>query len=139
MDWLNILIAIAGAVAGLSGLIIFFVNRHDAKRKNNFTVEDRQMLVRTANAVENLGHKVSSLEQDTTRLQLLNLIQNDATNKDTILKLGQHYFQDLHGNMYMTDLFAKWCRSQGIADKVVDEIIYLRNNGGKDGNGSDRQ
>lgn len=124
MDWVATTIGIAGAVAGLSTLIIFFVNRHDGKRKNVFTQDDREMLKGLRASVDILGGKVDSLEQDTTRLQLLNLIQNDEKNKDAILTLGHHYFQELNGNMYMTELYTEWARRQAIDEKVLLEIIH---------------
>lgn len=124
MDWVATAIAIAGAVAGLSTLIIFFVNRHDGKKQNAFTQDDREMLKGLRTSVDILGGKVDSLEQDTTRLQLLNLIQNDEDNKDAILTLGHHYFQELNGNMYMTELYTEWARKHSIDEKVLLEIIH---------------
>lgn len=127
MEWVTLLVTIAGAIAGLSTLIIFFVNRHDARKKNVFTVEDRNMIKEMVTSIGVLGNKVDSLEQDTTRLQLLNLIQNDGDNKDAILTLGHHYFQDLKGNMYMTELYTEWARKHEIDEKVLTEIIHRGN------------
>lgn len=127
MEWVTILVTIAGAVAGLSTLIIFFVNRHDSRKNNVFTVEDRNMIKGLATSMDVIGNKVDSLEQDTTRLQLLNLIQNDGENKDAILTLGHHYFQELKGNMYMTELYTEWARKHDIDEKVLTEIIHRGN------------
>lgn len=127
MEWVTLLVTIAGAIAGLSTLIIFFVNRHDGRKKNVFTVEDRNMIKEVVTSIAVLGNKVDSLEQDTTRLQLLNLIQNDGNNKDAILTLGHHYFQDLKGNMYMTELYTEWARKHEIDEKVLTEIIHRGN------------
>jgi hypothetical protein len=33
--------------------------------------------------------------------------------KKEILTLGQHYFDDLKGNWYMTDIFYKWLEEKG--------------------------
>lgn len=128
MEWVTLLVTIAGAIAGLSTLIIFFVNRHDGKKKNVFTPEDREMIKGMATSIDVLSGKVCSLEQDTSRLQLLNLIQNDGDNKDAILTLGHHYFQDLKGNMYMTELYTEWARRHEIDEKVLTEIIHRGKN-----------
>ena len=51
--------------------------------------------------------------QSITRLELMNLIQNDPTNVAGIEKLARHYFGDLNGNQYMTGLYSKWCAEYG--------------------------
>lgn len=59
--------------------------------------------------------KVSDNRQDQaiTRLELMNLIQNDPTNVAGIEKLARYYFGDLQGNQYMTGMYSNWCREYG--------------------------
>lgn len=47
--------------------------------------------------------------QAITRLELMNLIQNDPTNKAAIEKMARYYFIELDGDLYMTERYSKWC------------------------------
>ena len=85
MEWWQILVSILGAVAGLSTLIIFFVNRHDNRK---FFTEDEKKEILVA------VRKIPTIELDTMRLQILNLIQHSPSNH-SILFLN-FYFGSLH-------------------------------------------
>ena len=87
-----IIIAVLGAL-DIATLIIFFVNRHDQKK--------------------NIAKKLETLEKDVLRSQLLMLILMRPEAKKEILTVGQHYFGDLHGNWYMTDVFNHWIQDTG--------------------------
>ena len=52
-------------------------------------------------------------EQSITRLELMNLIQNDPHNKVEIERLARHYFLDLDGNSYMSSVYSRWCEQYG--------------------------
>lgn len=114
MEWWQILVSILGAVAGLSTLIIFFVNRHDSKK---FFTEDEKNEILVA------VRKIPTIELDTMRLQILNLIQHSPNNHDTILNLARQYFKKLHGNSYMIAIVCEWGKQEGIDAKVIDELI----------------
>lgn len=114
MEWWQILISIIGAVAGLSTLIIFFVNRHDSKK---FFTEDEKNEILVA------VRKIPTIELDTMRLQILNLIQHNPTNHDTILSLARHYFKQLHGNSYMISIVCEWAKQEGIDKQVISELV----------------
>ena len=116
MDWVAMFVSIAGAVAGLTGLITFFVNRHDNKQKNTFTEEEKAEIL-------NGVRKINTIEIDTCRLQLLNLIQHSPTNKDAILYQANHYFKELHGNSYMKSVVCDWAKAQKIDDKTIEDLI----------------
>ena len=88
----TILTAVLGS-ATLAQLIIFFVQRKDNKKK--------------------IPEKLDTLEKDTLRTQLLLLILMKPDAKAEILTLAEHYFKDLHGNWYMTDVFNSWCTEHG--------------------------
>lgn len=109
MDW----VAILGAIGGLSGLIIFLITRHDEKKKvTSFTAEEKKAIF----------DFMKKAEQDSCRLQLLNMMQHQPTNKDTILMLAEHYFEDLGGNWYMSSEFSRWTKEQKVDTKLVREI-----------------
>lgn len=90
------LVTIAVAVLGaldLATLIIFFVNRHDNKK--------------------NVENKLAILEKDTLRTQMLVLLLLRPEAKQEIMTIAQHYFADLHGDWYMTDMFNHWLSDRG--------------------------
>lgn len=58
-------------------------------------------------------------DQQITRLELMNLIQNDPTNVVGIEKLARYYFQELNGNQYMTGVYSRWCQEYGGDPSVV--------------------
>lgn len=59
--------------------------------------------------------KASDQRQDQaiTRLELMNLIQNDPTNIAGIEKLARYYFSNLNGNQYMSGIYSRWCQEYG--------------------------
>lgn len=91
----TIIVAIIGSTA-LSTLVQFFVNRHDAKK--------------------NVQSRLVTLEKDTLRTQLLLLLTMKPEEQQEVLTIGQHYFEKLDGNWYMTSLFNKWLKANNIAE-----------------------
>lgn len=70
---------------------------------------------------EHLDERIASVEntlndirQDTTRLQLDNLINNDSDNIESILKVAKVYFIDMNGDWYMTEKFKKWGKDHDV-------------------------
>ena len=70
---------------------------------------------------EHLDERIASVENtlndirlDTTRLQLDNLINNDADNIESILKVAKVYFIDMNGDWYMTEKFKKWGKDHDV-------------------------
>lgn len=51
--------------------------------------------------------------QQITRLELMNLIQNDPSNKAAIEKMARYYFVDLDGDQYMTGKYSDWAAKYG--------------------------
>lgn len=78
---------------GFFATVQFFVTRHDTKK--------------------NVKDKLVRLEKDGLRTQLLLMILMKPEEKKEILTLAQHYFVDLEGNWYMTDIFKKWLKEKG--------------------------
>ena len=89
---LQITLAIIGSNA-IIGLLQFLITRHDTKK--------------------NIKGKLERLEKDGLRTQLLLMILLKGDEKKEILTLAQHYFDDLKGNWYMTDIFNKWLEEKG--------------------------
>lgn len=57
---------------------------------------------------------VNDIRQDTVRLQLDNLINNDSDNVESILTVAKVYFIDMNGDWYMTEKFKKWGREHDV-------------------------
>jgi hypothetical protein len=92
----NLITTIVLAILASNGafaLVQFLITRHDTKK--------------------NIKGKLDRLEKDGLRTQLLLMIMLKGDEKKEILTLGQHYFDDLHGNWYMTDIFNKWLEEKG--------------------------
>lgn len=51
--------------------------------------------------------------QQITRLELMELMNNQPENVAEIEKVARHYFQELNGDWYMTGLYSKWCHEYG--------------------------
>lgn len=64
--------------------------------------------------LEPIATKVTNIEKDTTRIQLLTLIKHDPDNAESILKVARHYFVDLSGDWYATAIFQNWCAERDI-------------------------
>lgn len=67
--------------------------------------------------------KLSSIELDTTRMQLLELMSDDPDNVSEIMKVAKHYFRDLHGDWYMSGIFRKWAEQHNIntSDIIISD------------------
>lgn len=85
------LIAICGAIAGVDAWVM---NRAIDTLKEEITP---------------LKEEVDEIQLDTTRLQLMTLINNDPNNTEAITKLARKYFVELGGDWYMTAIFNEWC------------------------------
>ena len=57
---------------------------------------------------------VNDIRQDTVRLQLDNLINNDSENVESILNVAKVYFIDMNGDWYMTEKFKKWGKEHDV-------------------------
>ena len=92
---IQLLIAIIGSTA-IATLVQFFVNRYDSKK--------------------NIADKLTKLEKDGLRCQLLLLILLRPGETQEILTISEHYFKKLKGDWYMTSIFNKWVDESGIAE-----------------------
>lgn len=72
-----------------------------------------QFLITRWDTKKSIKGKLDHLEKDGLRTQLLLMILMRPEEKKEILTLGQHYFDDLKGNWYMTDIFNKWLEEKG--------------------------
>ncbi len=100
----NILLGILGG-GNLILFIKFLIERHDRKKER---AEDQD--------AEGLKKRLTVLERDGLRTQLLLLILLKPTEQTEILRIAEHYFKNLKGNWYMTSIFNKWLEDIGVAE-----------------------
>lgn len=99
------IIAISGAVTGL----LSWVN-------NQFTtavsaqISGFQEEVRTADKTD---------KQAITRIELLVLMNHDPENVVAIERMAKYYFQNLDGDLYMTQKYSEWARQYGGDTTIV--------------------
>lgn len=74
-----------------------------------------------AKVTEHIDKRLSSMEltvneirEDTVRLQLDNLINNDSENVESILTVAHKYFIEMKGDWYMTEKFKRWGREHNV-------------------------
>lgn len=85
----------AGAlVTGVITLITRYLDKKDTEKRNE--------------------KQLQKLEKDSVRTQLLVLMASYPGDKSEILECARHYFEDLHGNWYMTPIFNKWLEKESI-------------------------
>ena len=90
----TIVVAVLGSNA-LFAFLRFMITRHDTRK--------------------NVNDKLTTLEKDALRTQLLLLILLQPEERQEILTLAEHYFKDLRGNWYMTSIFNKWLQKSDVA------------------------
>lgn len=92
-------IVIIGAITG----VITWMNGQ-VQNAISSQISDLKTTVQTSDKSQN---------QQITRLELMELMNNQPDNVAEIEKVAKHYFQDLGGNWYMTGLYSKWCQKYG--------------------------
>lgn len=95
---ITIIVSVIGSTA-IATLIQFFVNRHDIKT--------------------GIQNKLTVLEKDGLRTQLLLLILLKSEDEQEILTLGKKYFSKkeaggLEGNWYLSSIFNAWCNERNL-------------------------
>lgn len=62
--------------------------------------------------------KISKLEKDSVRTQLMLLMTDYPDQKQEILTVAEYYFDKLHGNWYTTTLFENWLEQNDIPNPI---------------------
>lgn len=100
-----IIVAILGSGA-LSALISGVFGLIQARKNRQKEIEEE---------IHAMRKQLDLYEKDNLRTQLLLLIKDFPDETTDILRMAQHYFNDLGGNWVLTDIFATWARERGIA------------------------
>lgn len=64
--------------------------------------------------LDNISEQLDNIKLDSTRTQLLTLMSNYPDNESEILKVAYHYFKELDGDWYMSELFSEWAKERNI-------------------------
>ena len=75
-----------------------------------------QFMITRRDTKKNVYGKLTMLEKDVLRTQLLLLILMRPEEQQEILTIAEHYFGDLKGDWYMTSIFNKWLIISEIAE-----------------------
>lgn len=114
---LGAIATIIGFVAAGGGWLIHQVDNAVASHIEAQTTEIQTEVKNIQGEVEKLSDKVESQDKQTdlqlTRLELLTLMNDNPHNVVEIEKVARHYFQDLNGDWYMSDLYSKWAKTYG--------------------------
>ena len=108
--------------AGVFSLIQFFVTRHDTKKED--LSEIKKELIKIKSGQDDTNIRV-------TRMELVNLIQNDPNNVDAILQVAEYYFIELDGNAYAHAMFEKWAIEHDVAIGWLPKLMKGVKNGKK--------
>lgn len=100
---LTIAIALISALsgAGVLSFIQFLIQRKDNTQKK----------------LDSLLAKSTETELALCRLQLLNLIQHNGSQHETMM-VAERYFKELDGDWYMTPIFCRWLTEHDLAKPV---------------------
>jgi len=105
----KILLGVLGG-GNLILFIKFLIERHDRKKERE---ED--------NALGGIQDRLTKIEKDGIRTQLLFLILIRPEESAEILKVAEYYFVKLKANWYMTGFFKKWCDERGLEPEWFDD------------------
>lgn len=100
--------ALTVLIGGASGLCSW-VSQHFANAISE-QISDFREEVKESNARR---------DQAITRLELMNLMQNDPTNVAAIEKIARYYFHTLDGDLYATQKYSDWCREYGGDPSII--------------------
>ena len=76
------------------------------------------ILSRILESVAELKKQMKKQEKDNCRTQLLLLMSAYPQDIHELMTVAEHYFQDLHGNWYMTTLFRGYLKKNNITPPV---------------------
>lgn len=113
--WLTLLITVLGSAAFFS-FIQFLITRWDKKKDKKEEREDtiKEDIDSIKAGIQELNEKADIQEKDSCRTQLLVLIADYSQDKSEIMRLAEHYFDDLDANWYMSSIFTGWLKDNNI-------------------------
>lgn len=78
---------------------------------------DNRFVDRVEEQIEEVKEEMHESDENTdrklTRLELMNLIQNQPTNIAEVERVARHYFIDCNGDWYATKFYSEWATEYG--------------------------
>lgn len=99
------LIAITGAITAVCSWV-----SHQFGNAVSAQISDFQQEVRAADRTD---------KQAATRIELMVLMNHDPENIVAIERMAKYYFQELDGDLYMTQLYSEWAKEYGGDTTIV--------------------
>lgn len=111
------IIALIAALGGLAGLVsaiatVVFKIIDYRKAKKGETLEAK--LQPLFDKMDKQEEELHESRLDTTRIQLIILMEHQPHNHDTIVKVAERYFCQLGGNWWTASEFASWAKREGV-------------------------
>lgn len=125
MNVTTIIVAIIGGIggicAGIVSILKFVSERKDLKEQRSIENILDDKLSPIISCLDKLDKHRSKQDKelketrlDTTRIQLMMLIEHQPYNHDTIIKVAERYFLELDGNWIMAAEFLDWSEKEKV-------------------------
>lgn len=101
---ITIITAVLGCEA-LFKIIDKLIDRFGSKNKRLDNYDKR---------LDKIDTRLDISERDACRTQMLLLMSDYPDEEAELMKLGEHYFKDLHGNWYMSSIFKTWLKKHNL-------------------------
>lgn len=99
----TIIVALITSVPAIISALIALATYISTKRGNKLEEE-----------LAPIRKELHEIRLDTTRTQLIMLMEHQPHNHDTVIKIAERYFLSLGGDWYLTSLFKEWAKREGI-------------------------
>lgn len=115
---INTIIGLIGAIGGTAGLVtavstaVFKILEY-RKAKKGETIDAK--LAPIVKKLDCQDVQLHEIRLDTTRTQLIMLMEHQPHNHDTIIKVAERYFCTLGGDWYLTSLFKDWAKRENVS------------------------
>ena len=97
--------------------IIFLIYKSEARSRKELEdhIEDANTLVgELKSGMDEIKNMIRDTGKSTLRLEISQEIDRNPQNHDTILKMGEKYFCEMDGDLYMTNRFLDWVEKEKI-------------------------
>lgn len=120
MNGAVVTIITASLSAGLFEFIKFLIQRKDNKQTTNDDLSKQLSEIKTD--IEKIKKDQKRNETDNVRLQLMMMYQDYPDKVEKIMEIAHHYFIDLEGNWYATELFDDFCE-----EHKLEKPLWFKN------------
>lgn len=104
-EMIGAIIAIIGAITGVCSWVSGQFQNAVSAQISDFRQETKESANRQ--------------EQAITRVELIVLMEHDPDNIVAIEKMARYYFQELNGDLYMTQRYSDWAKAYGGDTSIV--------------------